>query len=271
VRERASDGIRWLESERLERAGVRAGWTLRAGGASTPPYDSLNLGLHVGDESATVLENRERAARALGLPAADCVYAEQVHGGTLAAVASAERGRGARSHADAMPGADALLTGEPGLPLVVLSADCLLLALAVPGENGAIAAVHASWRSTAAGIVEGAARALAGRAGAHPGEIVAALGPCLGPCCYEVREDMRAAFLSARGTGAGRFFEAREGRTFFHLERAVRAQLDSALLARENVESVGRCTACAAEEFFSHRRDRGRTGRGALVVLRRGR
>lgn len=267
MRERSGGGIRWIEGGLLSRAGALAAWTLRTGGASAASYASLNLGLHVGDEDRRVLENRARAARALGLDAADVAYAEQVHGGAVAVASAAERGRGARSHADAVRGADALVTVEAGLPIAVLSADCLLLALAAPG--GAVAAVHASWRSTAALLVERAARALCEAAGARAGDLVAGLGPHLGACCYEVREDMRDAFLAARGPEASRFFEAREGRLYFHLERAVRAQLDSAGLARENVESAGACTACRAGDFFSHRRDRGRTGRMALLAVRR--
>ena len=137
--------------------GLRVAVTTRHGGVSTGAYESLNLGLHVGDDPTRVVRNRERAANAFGVDLNDLVFAEQVHGARATVVDRDDRGRGTRDQADAVAATDILVTTSAGVVPVMLVADCLPLALVDPDAK-VLATVHAGWRGTAAGVVGGAAR-----------------------------------------------------------------------------------------------------------------
>jgi hypothetical protein len=267
VRDLRRGALRWLESERLGACGARAAFSTRSGGVSAAPFDALNLGLHVGDDDAAVLENRRRLWSALELDPAAPVGARQVHGARVAVAAAADRGRGARSHSAALADADGLVTAERGLPLFALAADCALLALAAPNASGC-AVLHAGWRGLLAGVVEEGVRLLCAASSAAPRELRAFAGPLLGEECFEVREDFAAALAAAWGAAEAGRLVAREaaGRMRFRAEAALRARLDGAGLLPENVELAGRCTACRPEEFFSHRSSGGRAGRMAMTV-----
>ncbi|HEV8249927.1 MAG TPA: polyphenol oxidase family protein [Gaiellaceae bacterium] len=196
-------------------------------------YTSLNLGLLTADERPRVEENRRRLAAAAGADPARLSWPLQVHG---AAVVRAN-GRGAE--------ADAIWTDEPGVGLVVVTADCLPIALVRTAGTPGVCLVHAGWRGLAAGLVDAAVTALGGR-------VAAVVGPGIGPCCYEVGPEV-----------AERFGE--RGRTLDLRGVAERALRRAGV---EEVEHVDLCTACDEERFFSHRRDRGLTGRqGALAYI----
>jgi purine-nucleoside/S-methyl-5'-thioadenosine phosphorylase / adenosine deaminase len=233
------DGVRRLEAEL---PGARVAFTTRLGGISEGVFESLNLGLLTGDDRARVAENRERAAHALDTEPACVLSGHQVHGAVLQA-----RGAPAEPNGFAEPGAqlveaDGQVTAAPGLVPCVLVADCLPVALA--GPEG-VAMLHCGWRGLAAGILSAGAAAVGARA--------AAIGPGIGRCCYEVGEEVLAAFAAlGEGIAAGRRLD---------LEEVARR-----LLSREGVdavESAGTCTSCHPELFFSHRRDGGTTGRQA--------
>jgi polyphenol oxidase len=224
---RESNGIRWLQAQ-LDGAG--AAFSTRLGGVSDAPFDSLNLGLLTEDEAEAVTENRRRLAAALGFEAGQVAFARQVHGTRLI------------EH----PGEEGPIEGdghvvrEPGLAALVFAADCLPVAVA--GPRG-MAMLHAGWRGLAGGILAAGSEAVAATS--------AAIGPGIGPCCYEVGEEVLTSF-SDLGTGIA------EGPMLDLPEVARR------LLARagiERVESAEICTSCEAGLFFSHRRDQGRTGR----------
>ncbi len=225
---RERDGVRWLESDL---GGARAAFSSRAGGVSPPPFDSLNLGVLTDDDQSAVEENRRRLAAALGFAPEQLVFARQVHGTRL--LERAER-------PGELPEADGHLVREPGTAPLVFVADCLPVAL--HGPRG-LAMVHAGWRGLAGGIIGEAAAAVEARS--------AAIGPGIGPCCYEVGEEVLAAF-AALGEGVAR------GR---RLDLAAVARRQLAGAGVERVESAGLCTSCERALFFSHRRDRGRTGR----------
>ncbi len=270
-------GVGLLRSAGLAELGVGAVFTARAGGVSSGTYASLNLGLHVGDRPEAVLENRRLLAGELGLDAADFVCAEQSHGARAAVVGEAKRGRGARRGGDGIPETDALLTDCRRLPLLLFAADCLLLALA-DRRGRAAAGVHASWRSTAAGIVPRAVKVMGEKFAVPAEDLRAWFSPHLRPCCYEVRDDMRETFLSARqragsagsdgrnGNEGNDLFERREKRLFFRLGEAVRRDLRGAGLREQQIVGAEGCTACSPEKFFSHRRDGEPTGRMGLIV-----
>jgi YfiH family protein len=234
-------------------------FTTRIGGVSEPPFDTLNLGRAAGDAARAVRENRRRAMAALGRGFEEHVEASQVHGARAAVVGVRDRGR-------KIPGVDILLTRDPGVVLAMHYADCVPVLLVDPGRR-AVAAVHTGWRGTAAGAAAEAVRALARAFGSRPGDLVAAIGPAIGPCCYEVDAPVTAALAPWPWRDAV-LEPAGEGRWRLDLWEANRRQLADAGVPAGAVGVAGVCTACRPGLFFSHRRDR-RTGRmGALVALR---
>ncbi len=260
-------GLTWFESELLTAAGARAAFSSRTGGASSAPFDALNLGPGAGDDPAAVAGNRRSWFAALGLDPAAPACGRQTHGANVVEVRAGDRGRGTLEGSAAFPDCDGLLTVERGQPLFCLSADCALVAMAAPGGSGC-AVVHAGWRGLAAGIVERGAGLLAAAAGCRPGELRAFVGAMLGGECFAVREDFVEALRSAWGREeAGRFLlRGESGGTRFRYQSAVERRLDIAGIARQNVEGIGLCTACRPELFYSHRASGGRTGRMAMTV-----
>lgn len=248
--------------------GADAVVTTTAGGVSTGPYATLNLGLHVGDEPAAVMENRRRTAGALGAGLEDLVFAEQVHGNGVTVVTRADRGRGTASAADALGATDALVTAEPGPVLGVLVADCVPIALA-DDRAGVVAAVHAGWRGTVAGVVRAAVEAMADL-GARPATLTALVGPAVAPERYrvgpEVAEQLRRC---PGGEVAGVLRPAGEGGSLVDLWEANRHQLVEAGVPAAAIH-VARLATGAGGPFFSARGARpGPCGRFGLFVRRR--
>ncbi len=221
--------------------------TSRAGGVSRPPYESFNLGAHVGDDPAAVAANRDRLARAAKLKPDRLVWMQQVHG---AAVATVDGPR-----PEPVPETDALVTATPGLALVVLVADCVPVLLASPA---AVAAVHAGRVGAAAGVVPAAVAAWVA-AGADPGAADALVGPAVCGACYEVpaamRDEVEAALPGSATTTRG-------GTPGLDLRAGLARQLTGLGVGRVVLDP--RCTA-EDPTLFSHRRD-GTTGRQAGLV-----
>lgn len=249
--------------------GIAHGVSTRHGGASADPFTSLNVGLHVGDDPAIVVANRRRLAAALGLAQGDLVVAAQVHGGVVAVVGAADRGRGARDHASAVAGADALITDAPGVGLLVMVADCVPLLLADPVRR-AVGVVHAGWRGLAADVVGNAVRAMARAFGSAPADLRAGIGPCIGAADYAVGDEVFTAMVARFGPSAAGWFAALDGeRRSLDLAAAARDQLRRAGLAADRIEVAGVSTA-TDDRFYSHRASGGRTGRFAgLIALAR--
>ena len=174
--------------------------TTRSGGVSAGPYASLNLSLNVGDDPAHVLENRRRALAALGAGLEDAVFAQQVHGAAAEVVGLADRGRGTREAADAIPAADALVTADPGPVLAVLAADCVPVVLYDPVAH-VLACAHAGWRGTVAGAAASAVRAMVSL-GSRPADVVVGLGPAIAPGRYQVGAEVAEAAAKAFGERA---------------------------------------------------------------------
>lgn len=234
----------------LERARVVHGFSLRTGGVSSPPFDSLNLGSSVGDAPAAVEENLRRLARAAGIPRESLRGARQVHGDRVLLVGRGEVGPEEE--------ADALHAVEPGLAVSVKTADCVPILL-YEADSGEAVAVHAGWRGTRAAIVRRAVESLVSRGG-RPERILAAIGPAIGPCCYEVSHELAAEFRAAYGE------EAAVGRRL-DLPGINRLLLLRAGVPEDRIDLLRACTACDPERYFSHRRDAGRTGRHLSFVL----
>jgi polyphenol oxidase len=228
---------------------VRHGFTLRSGGVSEGKRASLDLG-PAGEAGPDVRENRLRLARAAGLSAEALVLADQVHGTAVV------RGR---------PGeiseADALWTDAADTWVGIRTADCVPILLS-SADGRRVAAVHSGWRGTAGRIAEAAVTTLA-REGAGPATLRAAIGPCIGVCCYEVGEDLAERFTGVFGAEVVR---RDRPRPHLDLRLAVRRTLEQAGIAAAHIEDVPGCNSCDARRFFSHRRDRGGTGRHLAFI-----
>ena len=233
--------MRWLEAEL---PGARAAFTTRVGGISKAPYDALNVAIKTGDEPGRVVDNRRQIAAALGLAPENVLMGHQVHGAELRWHDGPQQ---PRVYAEGVPSpddVDAQATDQPGLAPLVVTADCLPVALAGPGG---VAMAHGGWRGLAGGVLARAAQAVDAKA--------AAVGPGIGPCCYEVGDEVLGAFSDLDGVAEGRML---------NLPAVARALLERAGVKR--VESAELCTSCNPELFFSHRRDGERTGRQCGVA-----
>jgi hypothetical protein len=247
----------------LERLpGVRHAFSTREGGVSRGASASLNLGFAVGDDPRAVEENRRRFAREAGFAGPEAlVTVSQVHGPRVVWASSDDAPL--RSDVEA----DAVLTSHPGLAVAVGTADCApVLLVARDGPTPvAVAAVHAGWRGACAGVVAAAVRALEAR-GARPEATTAAVGPTIGPDAFEVGEEVVIAAAGALSAGAPKTREGPRGRPLLDLPDLVRQLLVEAGLSADAIDVLGACTHSDPRRFFSHRRDRGRTGRHLSAV-----
>lgn len=221
--------------------GFEVAFTTRVGGVSEGPFASLNLGRKSGDDVTRADENRRIACEAIGADVEKLALNFQVHSDRVLKAAPGMRGE----HADG------LWTDEPGLPILAMSADCLPVAIARVDKAPAVAVLHVGWRGLLAGVVAAGARTLGGSA------LAAAIGPGIGPCCYEVGEEVATPFRERFGDDV-----VRAGRLdlWTSAERALHAA------GVERVDRFDRCTFCEPETFFSHRRDAGRTGRQGVIA-----
>jgi len=256
-----------LLQSRLIGAPFVHGFTTRAGGVSAPPFDTLNLGGKWGDAPAAVSENRRRLELAVGGPIA---VARQVHGANVVRVRAADD-RAALAATDA----DGLCTNAAGVVLGVFVADCVP-ALVVDPRTGASAAVHAGWRGTVAGVLPVAVRALAAEFGARPADLRVALGPAIGPCCFEVGPEVVAAFEALVPDARARRIvlsspRGAAGKANVDLKAANRLLLERAGVDPEGIEAGPECTHCDRARFYSFRRDGNATGQLMGVVGRAGR
>ena len=230
----------------------------RHGGVSPPPWNSLNLGWSVGDDPARVEENYQRVARFLGVEREDLTTTWQVHGNRILVADEAHRG-------GSLGKADGLITQTPGIPLLQRYADCTPILVYDPIHH-AVGIGHAGWRGVVARTAEALVQAMTQTFGSQPSEMVAGVGPAIGPCCYEVGPEVLAAIRdSQRDADALIRPSHRSGHGYLDLWEANARQLRDAGVNR--VEVAGLCTACHTDQFFSHRGDHGRSGRFAAVVM----
>lgn len=264
---RGVGGMDLLVCPVLEALGVDVVVTGRSGGVSTGPYRSLNLALHVGDDTDAVTENRRRAVTAIGARLDDLVMGRQVHGAAVAVVTEVDRGRGAASAEDTVGEVDALVTDRPGPVLAVLAADCVPVVLCEPAA-GVLATFHAGWRGTAAGVVEATVAAM-GRLGARPARIVAGVGPAVSARAYQVGDEVASAVRDRLGEATPTALTPDgPGHWLLDLPRAVRRLLGDAGVPGEAVHATTTTTGSGGP-FFSDRQVRP-CGRFALLArLRR--
>jgi YfiH family protein len=235
-----------LHSELLRAAGFAHGFSTRAGGVSEGPFESLNLARSVGDELAAVDENLRRFLAAARIDGTPLFTVSQVHGAEVITVGRAQDPTAIRGKE-----ADALVGAEAGVAVSVRTADCLPVLVADP-DTGRVAAIHAGWRGVVAGVVRSGVAAL----GPGP-RAIAAIGPGIGPCCFEVGPDV-ASSIAASAPGADVIRTGKE-RPHVDLAAAVVAQLAASGVHR--IDRVPACTMCDPARFFSFRRDGKRSGR----------
>jgi len=260
---------------------LRAGFSTREGGASTPyaagGAGEQNLGWTAEDDPATVAENRRRFVEAVAgdiQPLPELVTIRQVHGSLISTV---ERGQAPLATPDgkAVLRGDGLMTGESGLLLGIQTADCVPVLLA-DTRTRAVAALHAGWRGTLARIVERGVGAMRLEFGSRPENLIAAIGPAIGPCCFAVGEEVHGEFEGQFAYAPNLFSEVDDAQSLSHhihmdLWQANRRQLLDAGLRAEAITVVGECTACTRlqdgrRKYFSHRAEHGFTGRMISVV-----
>jgi len=225
--------------------GARVVFSDRRGGVSSGPYESLNLGILTDDDDAHVLENRRLLAAKIGHDPESVAMGWQVHGHELLEWDGPPRSGGFAHPGAELPKVDGHMTSTSGVALLVLVADCLPVALV---GHGRVAMLHCGWRGLAAGIVE---RALEGFD--EPPRAV--LGPCIGPCCYEVGQEVLNEFSELSGIANGRMLS---------LQLVAQQKLLAGGVTQ--IDSFPLCTSCRPDLFFSHRRDGGVTGRQAGVA-----
>jgi YfiH family protein len=245
--------ITWLKILQWEQyEGLLHGFLGRRGGRSAGPYAGLNLSFRVGDEAEVVKDNICDMKKAVGVHDARIITMKQVHGDRIIEV----RDRNIKEAGEA----DGMVTQEREAYLGVLTADCVPILFVAP-EKKAVAAVHAGWRGTLAGIGAKMVRLFDKQYGVSPDRLEAALGPAIGACCYEVGADVITPLISEWKELAKECVRSEGSKTFVDLKSLNRAMLVSAGMPSHQIHEVGPCTSCAKEDFFSYRRERQETGR----------
>ena len=250
---RGPAGTKFLRSSLLAEHGITALFSLRTGGISPPPFDSLNFGLSLGDADTNIERNLTILVKNSGLSSSPH-QAQQVHGDNLLWC----KGSGTMHNDEA----DILLTDQTETALAVRTADCLPILLADP-KTGIAAAVHAGWRGTVAQVATSAVREMQSR-GVQAKDILASLGPCVGPCCFHL--DTITADKLADSAPQAEFQIRRDPEITADLREINALQLIQCGLVNVHIERINACTACDNRRFFSYRRDNKLAGRHLAVV-----
>lgn len=249
------NSITYLALPGLTQAGAIHAFVGRQGGVSEGEFESLNLGRFTADRPSAVAENEQRFRRAFGIR--KLIRARQVHGREVVVVDRPVENESEWGGHEA----DVLVTDQPGVALAVLTADCVPVVLFDPVRKVAGIA-HAGWRGVCLRAPAAGVETMERRFGSRPEEMLAGIGPGIGDCCYEVDGPVIQAVAETFGRAAEPLLvPAGEGKMFFNLGAAIVRILVQAGLAPARIEQVDLCTSCRADLFFSHRRDRGRTGR----------
>lgn len=222
-----------------------------------------NYAPHRGQGAEAAVANRRRVCEILGVKFERLTSPAQVHGGEVLPVEAADIGRGRDGRDTALRFVDGLICDSPGVPLILMSADCPLVCAYDP-DRPAVGAVHSSWQGTVAGATSQMIRLMARRYGSDPARLWTAIAPSAGPCCYEVGDEVRR-IARTRLDDADDFFSPRGERFLFDLWEANRRQLIAAGVRPEHIETGGLCSICD-RRFWSHRRDGATAGRTALFI-----
>ncbi len=245
--------LTWLKVAQWEKhEGLLHGFMGRRGGNSVGPYAGLNVSYRVGDDNEAVSQNVCDVKHTAGIHDGRIVTMKQVHGDGIVEV----KDRTVKEAGEA----DAMVTAGPGIHLGVLTADCVPILFVVP-KHKIVAAVHAGWRGTMVGIAEKMVRRFNVDYGVAPEEIEAALGPSIGACCYEVKDDVTGPLREKWGRLADENIQTRDGKSFVDLRDLNRGIIERAGVPADRIFQIGPCSSCAPEDFFSYRREKKETGR----------
>ena len=254
--------IEYLEDEGLASLPfLTHAFCTRRGGVSEGPYASLNAGSQVGDRKADVHRNLSLIGEAFTIPEECMILMEQVHGDRICVI------DGETSSSESIAGCDGMITDRRGVALAVKTADCVPI-LFVDRVRRVIGVAHAGWRGTALGIAGTMVSLFQERFGSRCEDLLAAVGPAIGSCCYQVDAPVRDVF--AARPGADRVLRpcpADKGRWWLDLALANRVELEALGIPSENISTAGQCTACRTDLFFSHRAEHGRTGRQISFLM----
>lgn len=254
---REANGFPYLQFDSLTLPQLQHAIFTRQGGISPAPFNSLNLSVSVADSKENVYANRRRAYGLFGRDTATAVHAHLVHGNQVNAVTSADYGT--------WPKGDAIITNEPGCALTMNFADCGSVLLYDPTHH-AIGLGHAGWKGAVCDLPGAMVRAMTAQFGSHPAALLAALGPCIGVCCYEVGEPVIGELHAAFAEPETLLRDVGGERPHFDLAAANRRNLQNAGVT--HIEMPDLCTACRTDLFFSHRAEKGKTGRfGSMFIL----
>lgn len=244
----------------FSKAGLnRHGITTRQGGVSQGPLASLNMGRRGVDQQENIIENHRRAAEALGVPPGSFVFSDQVHGSRIRQVNN-------ENLDEPISETDGLMTDVPGVTLGTLYADCMAIMIYDP-EHHAIGMAHAGWRGTALGIGPELVQKMTASYGSRPETLLAALGPAIGECCFEVGDEVLRAFFEIPTLRQEQgWLLDKDGKPRVDLTQANRQLLISAGVAPGAIETASLCTHCNPDLLYSHRRDQGNTGRMAALM-----
>jgi YfiH family protein len=254
------NGLCYYQFESFSSDWISHGIFTRLGGVSRKPFNSLNLSISVPDNEKAVMENRRRFYQVFNVDRTQAARVVQVHGARVDRVDTTNRMK-------TLPGTDGIVTDTIDVPLVMAFADCVPVMLFDPVVR-AVGMVHAGWRGTVAGVCQAAIKCMVESFGSRPGDIQAAIGPSIGPCCYEVGPDLVDAVSDSDALNGteGLFQPGKTHRLHFDQWAANERALRQAGV--EKIERSDLCTACHVDEFYSHRAENGKTGRfGALIMI----
>ena len=251
-------------SPQLTKTDIPHGFTTRLGGVSEGIFSTLNLAPNRGDDPARVRENYRRVCQTLGVEMAGLVFSHQVHRNDVRLVTATDRGKGLDAPVDYE--ADALVTDVPGVTLVVFGADCTTMLLCDPVRR-VVAAAHAGWRGTALGIARRVVEEMVVRYGCRPRDILAAIGPCIGACCFETHGEVPAAMTAALGDAALPYIDTLDGDKFkVDLKGLNHLWLTRAGVPAANIDISPDCTMCRPDRYWSHRYTKGERGSQAALI-----
>lgn len=251
----------YLQSTLFHSPNLIHGFTGKQGGVSTGKITGLNLGFRVEDDPKSVMENYRLVADDLGFPMENTVLSRQTHTNHIRIVTKEDMGKGLVRESDIFD-TDGLITKEIGIPLMVFSADCVPVLLFDP-QTPAVAAIHAGWRGTVKGIAGKAVSMMQEHFGSNPTDILAAIGPSIGPCCFEFGEDALTYFPADFCT------PKEDGKYWIDIWAMNQRQLLEEGVLPEHIDLSGLCTVCHADKFYSYRTHKENTGRqGALIMLK---
>jgi polyphenol oxidase len=250
---------------------VIAGFTTREGGNSTMPFHSMNMGFHVNDDPDAVRKNRKVFSDDISFPVENWVGSKQVHAENIVKVSKKDRGLGSLDFETAIPDADGLYTSDENILLTSLYADCVPLYFFSPNDK-MIGLAHAGWKGTVAKIGPAMIKTWQEKENVDVKAVLAAIGPSIGDCCYEVDDRVIKEVKAALGgdTENTVYMENEAGNYQLNLKKLNEILLLRAGVLPENIIVSDQCTSCQNDVFFSHRKDRGKTGRMMSYIGRKG-